>query len=104
MRAWTRMVAVGLLCGLTLGPIGPVRASEVAGARINVNTASASELARLPGIGADKAQAIVDFRAKEPFARPDDLRKVKGIGDKLYESIKDQVTVGDAPSLKGRGG
>ena len=103
MRAWTKVVAVGLLCGLTLGPISTARASD-AGGRINLNTASAAELARLPGIGASKAQAIVEFRAKEPFAKPDDLRKVKGIGDKLYESIKDQVTVGDAPSPKsGRG-
>ena len=103
MNAWKRMVAAGLLCGLTLGPIVGARASETAGARININTASAAELERLPGIGAAKAQAIVAFRAKEPFAKPDDLRKVKGIGDKLYESIKDQVTVGDA-SPKGHGG
>jgi competence protein ComEA len=104
MRTWTKVVAVGLLCGLTLWPVSSPRASEVGGGRINLNTASAAELARLPGIGASKAQAIVEFRAKEPFAKPDDLRKVKGIGDKLYESIKDQVTVGDAPSPKsGRG-
>ena len=100
MRAWKKVVAVGLLCGLTLGPIASSRASEAGGGRINLTTASAAELARLPGIGASKAQALVDFRAKEPFAKPEDLRKVKGIGDKLYESIKDQVTVGDAPSPK----
>ena len=93
MRAWTKVVAAGLLCGLTLAPIGVARASDTSGARIDINTASATELARLPG--------IVEFRAKEPFTRADDLRKVKGIGDKLFESIKDQVTVGDGPSSKG---
>ena len=103
MTAWKKVVAVGLLCGLTLGPIDRSWSSEAAGARINLNTASATELARLPGIGPSKAQAIVDYRSKEPFTKADDLRKVKGIGDKLYESIKDQVTVGDAPSPKGRG-
>jgi competence protein ComEA len=103
MRAWTKVVAVGLLCGLTLGPIAS-QASEVGAGRINLNTASAAELARLPGIGPSKAQAIVDYRSREPFAKPDDLRKVKGIGDKLYDSIKDQVTVGDGPSPKGKGG
>ena len=101
MRAWTKMVAAGLLCGLTLAPIGVAGASDTSGARIDINTASATELERLPGIGASKAQAIVEFRAKEPFTRADDLRKVKGIGDKLFESIKDQVTVGDGPSSKG---
>ena len=102
MRAWTKVVAAGLLCGLTLAPISGAGASD-AGDRINVNTASATELAKLPGIGESKAQAIVEHRAKEPFTSADDHRKVKGIGDKLYDSIKDQVTIGDAPSPKGRG-
>jgi competence protein ComEA len=98
-----KVVAAGLLCGLTLGPLATARASDAVAGRVNVNTATAAELAKLPGIGPSKAQAIVDFRAKEPFGKPDDLRKVKGIGDKLFDSIKDQVTVGDAPSSKGRG-
>jgi len=102
MRGWTKVVAVGLLCGLTLAPVGAARASDAGGTRIDLNTASATELARLPGIGPSKAQAIVDFRTKEPFTRADDLRKVKGIGDKLYESIKDQVTVGGSTPA-GRG-
>jgi len=102
MKKWTKVVVAGLLCGLTLAPIGGAWASDAG--RINLNTASAMELATLPGIGPSKAQAIVTFRTKEPFAKADDLRKVKGIGDKLYDSIKDQVTVGDEPSLKGRGG
>jgi len=102
MTAWKKAVAVGLLCGLVLGQIGRAGASD-AGGRIDINSASAAELAKLPGIGPSKAQAIVEFREKEPFVKSEDLRKVKGIGDKLYESIKDQVTVGDAPSPKGRG-
>jgi competence protein ComEA len=97
------VVVAGLLCGLTLAPVSGTRASDAAAARVNLNTASPAELAKLPGIGPSKAQAIVDHRAREPFGKPDDLRKVKGIGDKLYDSIKDQVTVGDAPSPKGRG-
>ena len=72
--------------------------------RVNVNTASAAELAKLPGIGAAKAQAIVEYRAKSPFALPDDLAKVKGIGPKLLEKLRDQITVGDAPASPGRGG
>jgi competence protein ComEA len=101
MRRWKKAVAAGLLCGLSLVSIA--NASEV-GTRVNLNSASAAELAKLPGIGPAKAQAIVEYRTKAPFARPDDLRKVKGIGDKLYDSIKDDITVGDAPSPKGHGG
>ena len=102
MKKWTKVVVAGLLCGLTLAPIGSAWASDAG--RVDLNTASATELAKLPGIGPSKAQAIVEFRTKEPFARAEDLRKVKGIGDKLYDGIKDQVTVGEAPMPKGRGG
>src|SRR5678816_4203498 len=100
MTAWKKAVVAGLLCGLVLGPIGRAGANDASG-RIDINSASAAELAKLPGIGPSKAQAIVEFREKEPFAKSEDLLKVKGIGDKLFESIKDQVTVGDAPSPKG---
>ena len=103
MRAWKKVVAAGLLCGLTVAPVSSARASEAASTRVDLNKASVAELAKLPGIGPSKAQAIVEFRAKEPFGKPEDLRKVKGIGDKLYDHIKDQVTVGDGPSPKGRG-
>ena len=72
---------------------------------MNLNSASAEELARLPGIGPAKARAIVEYRAGEPFRKPEDLRNVKGIGDKLYEQVKDHVTVGDpSPTQAGRGG
>ena len=109
MRRITRMVATGLLCGLVLA--GPGRGALAAGSapidpghKVNINTASADELARLPGIGPAKAQAIIARRTQEPFARPEDLRKVKGIGDKLYDRVKDQVTVGETPAApKGRG-
>jgi competence protein ComEA len=104
MRRVTKAVAVGLLWGLALAPVTRALAADAASARVNLNTASASELARLPGIGPAKAQAIVEYRAKEPFARTEDVRKVKGIGDRLYDEIKDQITVGDAPTSAGRGG
>ena len=100
MKAWTKVVAAGLLCGLLASSVS---FAADPGARINITTASAAELARLPGIGPSKAQAIVAFRAKEPFTRADDLRKVKGIGDKLYDSLKDQITV-DGAGQKGHGG
>jgi len=102
-----RRAAVGFLCGLVLLGTGVMAApsgSEMGGGKINVNTASVAELASLPGIGPAKAQAIVDHRAKEPFTRAEDLRKVKGIGPKLYDAIREQITVGDAPAPSGRGG
>jgi len=98
----TTIAALALLVG-SAGAAPPGAAKPDPGGRVNVNTASAAELAGLPGIGPSKAQAIVEHRAREPFKAPEDLRKVKGIGDKLYESLRDQITVGDAGSGSGRG-
>ena len=101
MKAWKKAVAVGLLCGLVLGA-DRARGGERRRRRGSTSTRRARRSWReLPGIGPSKAQAIVEFRAKEPFVKAEDLRKVKGIGDKLYDSIKDQVTVGDAPVAEG---
>jgi competence protein ComEA len=112
MRRMSRAVVVGLLCGLALvgtgrgaGAAGAATVSADPAARVNLNSASAEELARLPGVGPAKAQAIIEHRKGEPFHKPDDLRKVKGIGDKLYDRVKDQITVGEPGAVpKGHGG
>jgi len=63
--------------------------------RININTASQSELMDLTGIGKVTAERIIDYRSKNgPFAKIDDLMKVSGIGQKKYDAIKDKITVG----------
>lgn len=65
-----------------------------AGSLINVNTASATDLEALPGIGEVIAQRIVDHRtANGPFTSVDQLVDVSGIGDAILESIRELVTV-----------
>ena len=79
-------------------------AAPDAGARVNINAAGVDELVRLPGIGPKLAQAIVEYRSDSPFQRAEDLRNVKGVGDKLFEKLKDRITVGEAgASSPGRG-
>jgi competence protein ComEA len=64
------------------------------GQKININTASANELEALPGIGPTLAQRMVDHRlANGPFSRPEDIKKVKGIGDGIFAQIKDLIAV-----------
>lgn len=55
-------------------------------AQVNINTASAEQLLVLKGIGAAKAQAIVDYRTKNgKFNAIDDLANVSGVGAKIIE-------------------
>jgi len=61
MRAWTKVVVEGLLCGLTLAPVGVSRASDAGGPRIDLNTAERDRAGQACRIGPWKAQAIVDF-------------------------------------------
>jgi competence protein ComEA len=60
------------------------------GEKVNINTAPKEKLDALPGIGPVKAQAIIDGR---PFAKPEDIMKVKGIKQGEYNKIKDIITV-----------
>lgn len=63
-------------------------------AKININTATVTQLDTLQGIGPVLAQRIVDFREREGrFERIEDIMKVSGIGPKVYENIKDSITV-----------
>jgi len=60
---------------------------------ININTAPIEELVYLEGVGKDKAKNIVEYREKSPFKSTDEIKNVNGIGDKLYENIKDNICV-----------
>ena len=63
--------------------------------RININTASRTELTDLPGIGNVLAGRIVDYRTQHgAFSRIDDIKRVSGIGEKRFEAIQDKITVG----------
>lgn len=66
----------------------------VAGAKININTATLAELDTLPRIGPAIAQRIIDYRtANGPFRRIEDIQNVRGIGPATFEQIKDLITV-----------
>ncbi|GLI34466.1 ComEA family DNA-binding protein [Desulforhabdus amnigena] len=63
-------------------------------AKVNINTANAAELEKLPGIGPKIAEQIVQHRdANGPFKTVEDLKSVKGVGDKKFEAIKAKIAV-----------
>jgi competence ComEA-like helix-hairpin-helix protein len=72
-----------------------VRKPNVPDELINLNTATAADLDRLPGIGPVLAARIVAERDKRPFAKVEDLRRVSGIGPKKLDAIRPLVTVGE---------
>ena len=70
-------------------PAGNASAPDGGGLVVNLNTASASELTALPGIGETLAARIVEWREENgPFARVDQVMAVSGIGPATYERIR----------------
>ncbi len=60
------------------------------GQKVNINSSSKEELEVLPGIGAKKAQAIIDGR---PYKTKEDIMKVKGIKNRAFKRIKDNISI-----------
>lgn len=61
---------------------------------VNINEASKEELQTIPGIGESKANSIIEYRDNNGlFDNIKDIQNVSGIGNKLYESIKEYITV-----------
>jgi competence protein ComEA len=75
-------------------PASPRTNSEEAAQRININTASAAELEKLPGIGKGLAERIIEHRERfGPFRRAEHLIIVRGISDRRYRALRDLITV-----------
>lgn len=88
-----RKVADGEL--ITIGaPAAPGTAAAEQGGKLNLNTATAAQLDKLPGVGPVLAERIVAYRdSKGGFRSVGELRQVDGIGDAKYAELKDLVVV-----------
>lgn len=80
--------------GTGTGTSIPGTGTGTGGTLVNINTASATELETLSGVGEVIAAAIVDYRTQNgPFTSVDQLEDVSGIGPATMEEIRDSVTV-----------
>jgi competence ComEA-like helix-hairpin-helix protein len=70
---------------------------------VNINSASAAELAYLPRVGAKAAQRVVEYRTQHgPFRKPSDLMQVKGFGEKTFEGIAPYLAVDGKTTLSAK--
>lgn len=67
---------------------------ENQGSKININIASLAELDKIPNIGPARAADIISYReTKGGFKTIEEMKNIKGIGDKTFESMKDMITI-----------
>ena len=68
--------------------------SVVISGKVSLNTATLDELMTLPGIGESKAQAIIEYREEVgAFQNIEELKEVSGIGDAIFDQIKENITI-----------
>jgi comEA protein len=79
----------------------PPVAAVVSTGPVNLNSATAAQIASLPGIGPTTADLVVQYREKNgPFKKIEEIMNVRGVGEKSFLRIKDRLTVTDAKSEK----
>ncbi len=82
--------SIGVLLLFLLAPLALGEESP----KINLNTATLSQLNGLPGIGPVIAERILELREKSgPYKRIEDLMNIRGIGEKKFLKLKDLITV-----------
>jgi len=89
-----RKMMITALMVVFVALISALNAKAAEGQKININTASAEELAQLKGIGPSHAAKIVEYREKNgPFKMPEEITQISGIGQKTFEANQEFIVV-----------
>ena len=98
IRRTTAAVALAALLAAFGAPLAA--AAESTQGQVNVNSASADQLALLPRVGPATAERIVEFRKENgPFAAAEDLMLVRGIGEKTFALMEPYVAISGDTTL-----
>lgn len=98
-RLTTDLLAATLLL-LASSAFGLDTTGAPSAGKVNINQASVEQIAYLPRIGSKVAARVLDYRKTHgQFARPEDLMEVKGIGEKLFLTLKPYVAVSGPTTL-----
>ena len=94
MTTWTCLLVACLLLAW-LSPVGYADSGRTGkDSRVNINKASVEELLELPRVGETVAKRIVVFREENgPFKKVEDIKSVRGIGDKVFDQIRPSIRV-----------
>jgi competence protein ComEA len=109
-----RLLALGVVLAALAAVAPPPAAAQEKAAKpktsaapatpLNLNTATAAQLEKLPGVGARTAQLIVEHRQKNGgFKKVEELMNIKGIGEKSFLKLKPLVTVGSEKTERSPG-
>ena len=74
-------------------PSVEVENDEIPKGKLNINNASFEDLVKVPGIGPKTASLILERRQREKFKSIEELKEIKGIGDKKLQKLKEYVDV-----------
>ena len=86
-RRIVSIIFIGLLVMLYLIP------AVASAGKVNINTDDKAQLVTLKHVGDKIANRIIEYRKTQPFEVPEDIMKVKGIGQKVFEVNKDRIIV-----------
>ena len=94
MQNSRRSIRMALMMAMVLVMLCGVPAGAADADKIDLNTATVEQLKQLDRIGDVVAQRIVDYRTQNgPFAVIEDLMKVQGVGQKVFDLNKDRISV-----------